>query len=283
MDGFKNSTKTQYSSGGSCYAKGGAVKGAAKINKVMGEFKSGKLHSGSKSGPEVTSKKQATAIALSEARKAGAKIPMKKGGGGSVEADDALMSRMTPKEMAMGRAGIEAARARLADPKASARASDAQRAAPRNTDPSGSVRASDAQRAAPKKAVPVAPKRPLVEPRSEYGPAKSLTIPLKKGGQPVQKKSLGGVLKALSPAATLIGSDVGKDLMGSGVFGVGGVLLNQLLKKKQSGQTLTPAENQQVAQASQGAMKKGGMMHKKGVPVTSKGPRVGLAAMPKKK
>lgn len=77
MKDFKNSTKVQYMKGGSCegYAKGGSVKGAAKISKVMGEFKSGKLHSGSKEGPKVTSQKQATAIALSEARKAGAKIP----------------------------------------------------------------------------------------------------------------------------------------------------------------------------------------------------------------
>lgn len=40
-----------------------------KIKKVMEEFKEGKLHSGSKKGPEVTGKKQAIAIALSEARK----------------------------------------------------------------------------------------------------------------------------------------------------------------------------------------------------------------------
>ena len=86
MDGFKNSTRVQYMKGGSCdgYAKGGKVRGAAKINKVMGEFKRGELHSGSKKGPEVTSKKQATAIAMSEARKAGAKMPMKKFDGGGV-------------------------------------------------------------------------------------------------------------------------------------------------------------------------------------------------------
>lgn len=81
MKDFKDSTKTQYAKGGSCYAKGGTVKGAAKISKVMGEFKSGKLHSGSKKGPEVTNPKQAVAIALSEARKA----PMKKAHGGSVD------------------------------------------------------------------------------------------------------------------------------------------------------------------------------------------------------
>ena len=34
----------------------------------MREFKAGKLHSGSKKGPKVTSKKQAIAIALSEAK-----------------------------------------------------------------------------------------------------------------------------------------------------------------------------------------------------------------------
>lgn len=41
-----------------------------KIKKVMGEFKSGTLHSGSKKGPVVKSRKQAVAIAMSEAKKA---------------------------------------------------------------------------------------------------------------------------------------------------------------------------------------------------------------------
>lgn len=40
-----------------------------KVKKVMKEYKSGKLHSGSKHGPKVTSRKQAVAIALSEQRK----------------------------------------------------------------------------------------------------------------------------------------------------------------------------------------------------------------------
>lgn len=42
---------------------------ADKVEKVMSEFKGGTLHSGSKSGPPVTSRKQAVAIALSEAGK----------------------------------------------------------------------------------------------------------------------------------------------------------------------------------------------------------------------
>ena len=40
-----------------------------KVAKVMGEWKSGTLHSGSKKGPKVASQKQAVAIALSEQRK----------------------------------------------------------------------------------------------------------------------------------------------------------------------------------------------------------------------
>lgn len=47
--------------------------GAAKVGKVMSEFKAGELHSGSKAGPLVTGRKQAVAIALSEARRAGKK------------------------------------------------------------------------------------------------------------------------------------------------------------------------------------------------------------------
>lgn len=54
-------------------------KGKKKVEKVMKEYKSGELHSGSKSGPVVKSRKQAVAIALSEARKAGAKVPKKRG------------------------------------------------------------------------------------------------------------------------------------------------------------------------------------------------------------
>ncbi len=53
-------------------------KGKEKIKKVMTEMHEGKLHSGSKKGPLVTNPKQGLAIAISEARKEGAKIPKKK-------------------------------------------------------------------------------------------------------------------------------------------------------------------------------------------------------------
>ena len=84
-----------YMRGGSCgYAKGGAAKaapvGAVKIGVVMKEFGKGKLHSGSDKGPLVKNPKQAIAIGISEARDAGAKIPVKKQTGGS-------MSYLSPK------------------------------------------------------------------------------------------------------------------------------------------------------------------------------------------
>lgn len=56
-------------------------KGMKKIKKVMHEYAEGMLRSGKAGkgkGKKVTAKKQAVAIALSEARKAGAKIPKKK-------------------------------------------------------------------------------------------------------------------------------------------------------------------------------------------------------------
>ena len=42
----------------------------SKMKLVMGEFKRGGLHSGSKKGPKVKSRKQAIAIAMNQARKA---------------------------------------------------------------------------------------------------------------------------------------------------------------------------------------------------------------------
>jgi hypothetical protein len=51
-------------------------KASNKVEKAMHEKKKGTLKSGS--GKKVTSKKQAIAIGLSEARKAGGKVPRKK-------------------------------------------------------------------------------------------------------------------------------------------------------------------------------------------------------------
>jgi hypothetical protein len=51
-------------------------KASEKVEKAMHERKEGTLKSG-RSGKKVTSKKQAIAIGLSEARKAGGKVPSK--------------------------------------------------------------------------------------------------------------------------------------------------------------------------------------------------------------
>lgn len=52
-------------------------KSQQKVKRVMHEMKRGKLKSG-KSGKTVRSRKQAIAIGLSEARKAGARMPKKR-------------------------------------------------------------------------------------------------------------------------------------------------------------------------------------------------------------
>ena len=62
--------------GGRKYGK----KASQKVEKVMRERKRGTLRSSS--GTKVTSRKQAIAIGLSEARRAGAKVPRKRKGGG---------------------------------------------------------------------------------------------------------------------------------------------------------------------------------------------------------
>ena len=51
-------------------------KAGKKVERSMHEMKSGKLRSG-RSGKKVTSRKQAIAIGLSEARRAGARVPKK--------------------------------------------------------------------------------------------------------------------------------------------------------------------------------------------------------------
>ena len=221
MDGFKNTTKTQYTKAGSSagYAKGGSVKGAAKISKVMGEFKSGKLHSGSKGGPKVTNPKQATAIAMSEAR--GAKMPIKRDrGGGATIAD---LNRANRDFGGMSEAAIAAA----------GRAIE-----------SGN--------------------RMSAEEGNE-----SRLVTRKAGAKvPVQKKSLGGVLEAVTPlAAAVFGGPFG---------GLSALLIQQLLKKKQSG-VITPDDQKKLDAAGAGssspaapapaapapaAAKKGGLMKK---------------------
>jgi hypothetical protein len=68
--------KTGRKTGGRKYGR----KASEKVEKVMRERKRGTLRSGG-SGKKVASRKQAIAIGLSEARRAGAKVPRKRAGG----------------------------------------------------------------------------------------------------------------------------------------------------------------------------------------------------------
>jgi hypothetical protein len=65
--------RSRKSSGGRRYGR----KAAEKVEKAMHERKRGTLKSG-RSGKKVTSRKQAIAIGLSQARRAGGKVPRKK-------------------------------------------------------------------------------------------------------------------------------------------------------------------------------------------------------------
>jgi Family of unknown function (DUF6496) len=72
------------------YSKGSQKK----VKKVMDEMKKGKLKSG-RSGKKVTSRKQAIAIGLSEARKQGSKVPKK-----AAEKKSTVKKKAAPKKRA---------------------------------------------------------------------------------------------------------------------------------------------------------------------------------------
>ena len=73
-------------------------KAGDKVAEVMHEKKEGKLKSGS--GKKVTSRKQAIAIGLSEARKEGAKVPKKKSAPKKTAAKKAAPKKSVAKKSA---------------------------------------------------------------------------------------------------------------------------------------------------------------------------------------
>lgn len=70
-------------------------KAGDKVEKAMHEKKEGTLKSG-RSGKKVTSKKQAIAIGLSEARKAGGKVPADKTSAKKTTAKKSTAAKKTP-------------------------------------------------------------------------------------------------------------------------------------------------------------------------------------------
>ena len=111
------------------YAKGGKAKGEKKVAKVMREYKKGELHSGSKKGPVVKDRKQAVAIALSEARKVGAKIP-KKSDGGIFNDENLAYKSKGPKTRYTPAKGRRMARERAMERRALDKARHAEKYAP---------------------------------------------------------------------------------------------------------------------------------------------------------
>jgi hypothetical protein len=74
-------------------------KASSKVERAMHEKKRGTLKSG-QSGKKVTSRKQAIAIGLSEARKAGAKVPSRGSAKSKSKSKSASASKSTSKSNA---------------------------------------------------------------------------------------------------------------------------------------------------------------------------------------
>jgi hypothetical protein len=77
-------------------------KASDKVGEAMHERKHGTLKSGG-SGKKVTSRKQAIAIGLSEARKEGGKVPAKKGAAKKSSAKKSTARKSTAKKSAAGK------------------------------------------------------------------------------------------------------------------------------------------------------------------------------------
>ncbi len=88
-------------------------KAGDKVEAAMDERKKGTLKSG-RSGKTVTSRKQAIAIGLSEARKEGAKVPAKKAPAKKTAAKKAPAKRGTAKKVAAKKTAARKAPARKA-------------------------------------------------------------------------------------------------------------------------------------------------------------------------
>jgi hypothetical protein len=93
-----------------------------KVERAMHEKKEGKLKSG-RSGKKVTSRKQAIAIGLSEARKEGAKVPKKKTAGKSPSKKSSAKKTTTTKSATRKSASRKAAPKKTASQKTTSKKS----------------------------------------------------------------------------------------------------------------------------------------------------------------
>ena len=92
-------------------------KASDKVEKTMHERKQGTLKSGG-SGKKVTSKKQAIAIGLSEARKEGGKVPAKKGAVKTSSAKKAPAKKAPAKKSSTGKTSAKTSSRKTATKKA---------------------------------------------------------------------------------------------------------------------------------------------------------------------
>jgi Family of unknown function (DUF6496) len=95
-------------------------KAADKVEAAMHERKQGTLKSGG-SGKKVTSKKQAIAIGLSEARKEGGKVPAKKGAAKKSTAKKSTAKKSTAKKSAAKKTSTSGTSAKTSSRKTAAK------------------------------------------------------------------------------------------------------------------------------------------------------------------
>ena len=106
-------------------------KAGDKVERVMHELKEGTLKSGG-SGKKVTSRKQAIAIGLSEARQAGEKVPARKAAAKKAPAKKAVAKKATARKTPAKKAPAKKAMAKQAPAKkATAKKAPAKKAAAR--------------------------------------------------------------------------------------------------------------------------------------------------------
>ena len=105
-------------------------KASASVEREMKAMKQGKLRSGGGKGPKVTNPKQAIAIGLSEARRAGAKMPPPPPGTASAEKvtkKSSAKKAVTKKAAAKKTAGKKTTTKRAAVKKSTAKKSPAKK------------------------------------------------------------------------------------------------------------------------------------------------------------